>query len=170
MKIIKYLWKSKLPLTALLCFFALPAKTNIFVKSPDEVIFNCIEDEPSKYFCTNVPVVNPTIILQISRFERKKISRHVNAFRIMPSLTNLTQQTIRSAQIKLTFWEKSQLSKNFIINQKLIPNSKSHTNLSYLIRSDVPAQALLYKELLSISENASYDQLILELLEVKYQE
>jgi hypothetical protein len=88
----------------------------------------------------------------------------------MPSLTNLTQQTIRSAQIKLTFWEKSQLSKNFIINQKLIPNSKSHTNLSYLIRSDVPAQALLYKELLSISENASYDQLILELLEVKYQE
>lgn len=170
MKIIKYLWKSKLPLTVLLCFFALSAKTNIFVKSPDEVIFNCIEDEPSKYFCTNVPVVNPTIILQVSRFERKKISRYVNAFRIMPSLTNLTQQTIRSAQIKLTFWEKSQLSKNFIINQKLIPNSKSHTNLSYLIRSDVPAQALLYKELLSISENASYDQLILELLEVKYQE
>ena len=140
------------------------------MQNPDEVIFNCIEDEPSKYFCTNVPVVNPTIILQVSRFERKKISRYVNAFRIMPSLTNPTQQTIRSAQIKLTFWEKSQLSKNFIINQKLIPNSKSHTNLSYLIRSDVPAQALLYKELLSISENASYDQLILELLEVKYQE
>ncbi len=127
MKIIKYLWKSKLPLTVLLCFFALPAKTNIFVKSPDEVIFNCIEDEPSKYFCTNVPVVNPTIILQVSRFERKKISRYVNAFRIMPSLTNLTQQTIRSAQIKLTFWEKSKLYKNFIINQ--------NTFIRYIIRN-----------------------------------
>jgi hypothetical protein len=34
----------------------------------------------------------------------------------------------------------------------------------------VPVQAVLYDELLSTWENASYDQLILELLEVKYQE
>jgi hypothetical protein len=31
-------------------------------------------------------------------------------------------------------------------------------------------QALLYNELLSTWKNASYDQLILELVEVKYQE
>ena len=123
-----------------------------------------------KYFCTNVPVTNPTIVLQLSRFELKKISRYVNAFRIIPSLTNLTNKTIRSAKVRLTFWEKAKLSKTFIINQKLIPNAQSHTNLSYLIRSDVPVQAVLYDELLSTWENASYDQLILELLEVKYQE
>ena len=170
MKVIKRLWKLRLSLIVFLCFHALPAKTNSVVKTSNDVIFNCIEDEPLKYFCTNVPVTNPTIVLQLSRFELKKISRYVNAFRIIPSLTNLTNKTIRSAKVRLTFWEKEKLSKTFIINQKLIPNSQSRTNLSYLIRSDVPVQAVLYDELLSTWENASYDQLILELLEVKYQE
>ena len=170
MKIIKSLWQLRLSLLGLLCFCALPAKTNTVVKTTNDVTFNCIEDEPLKYFCTNVPVINPTIVLRLSRFERKKISLYVNAFRIIPSLTNLTNKTIRSAKVRLKFWEKPKLSKSFIINQKLIPNSQSHTNLSYLIRSDVPAQALLYKELLSTWQNASYNHLILELVEVKYQE
>jgi hypothetical protein len=170
MKIIKYLWKLRLFLIVFLCFYALPAKTNPVVETSKDVTFNCIEDEPIKYFCTNVSVTNPTIVLQLSRFERKRISRYVNAFRIIPSLTNRTNKTIRSAKVRLTFWKKPKLSKIFIINQKLIPNSQSHTNLSYLIRSDVPVQALLYNELLSTWKNASYDQLILELVEVKYQE
>jgi len=154
----------------LLCLCSLPANGTTSIKNPNEVIFNCIEDEASKYFCTNVPVVNPTIILSLARLERKKLSTYVDAFRIMPALTNLTKQTIKLAQIQLTFFGKKDLSKVFIINQKLIPNSTSHTNLSYLIRSDVPSQALFYNELLSTWKNTSYDQLILELLEVKYQE
>mgnify|MGYP000730876406 CR=1 FL=1 len=154
----------------LLCLCSLPANGTTSIKNPNEVIFNCIEDEASKYFCTNVPVVNPTIILSLARLERKKLSTYVDAFRIMPALTNLTKQTIKLAQIQLTFFGKNDLSKIFIINQKLIPNSTSHTNLSYLIRSDVPSQALFYNELLSTWKNTSYDQLILELLEVKYQE
>ena len=154
----------------LLCLCSLPANGTTSIKNPNEVIFNCIEDEASKYFCTNVPVVNPTIILSLARLERKKLSTYVDAFRIMPALTNLTKQTIKLAQIQLTFFGKKDLSKIFIINQKLIPNSTSHTNLSYLIRSDVPSQALFYNELLSTWKNTSYDQLILELLEVKYKE
>ena len=154
----------------LLCLCSLPANGTTSIKNPNEVIFNCIEDEASKYFCTNVPVVNPTIILSLARLERKKLSTYVDAFRIMPALTNLTKQTIKLAQIQLTFFGKKDLSKIFIINQNLIPNSTSHTNLSYLIRSDVPSQALFYNELLSTWKNTSYDQLILELLEVKYQE
>ena len=154
----------------LLCLCSLPANGTTSIKNPNEVIFNCIEDEASKYFCTNVPVVNPTIILSLARLERKKLSTYVDAFRIMPALTNLTKQTIKLAQIQLTFFGKKDLSKIFIINQKLIPNSTSHTNLSYLIRSDVPSQALFYNELLSTWKNTSYDHLILELLEVKYQE
>ena len=154
----------------LLCLCSLPANGTTSIKNPNEVIFNCIEDEASKYFCTNVPIVNPTIILSLARLERKKLTTYVDAFRIMPALTNLTKQTIKLAQIQLTFFGKKDLSKIFIINQKLIPNSTSHTNLSYLIRSDVPSQALFYNELLSTWKNTSYDQFILELLEVKYQE
>lgn len=153
-----------------LCLCSLPANGTTSIKNPNEVIFNCIEDEASKYFCTNVPIVNPTIILSLARLERKKLTTYVDAFRIMPALTNLTKQTIKLAQIQLTFFGNKDLSKIFIINQKLIPNSTSHTNLSYLIRSDVPSQALFYNELLSTWKNTSYDQLILELLEVKYQE
>ena len=152
------------------CLCSLPANGTTSIKNPNEVIFNCIEDDKSKYFCTNVPVVNPTFILSLARLERKKLSTYVDAFRIMPALTNLTKQTIKLAQIQLTFFGEKSLSKIFVINQKLIPNSTSHTNLSYLIRSDVPSQALFYNELLSTWKNTSYDQFILELLEVKYQE
>jgi len=166
----KSVFRLKFSAFVLLCLCSLPANGTTSIKNPIEVIFNCIEDEASKYFCTNVPVVNPTIILSLARLERKKLSTYVDAFRIMPALTNLTKQTIKLAQIQLTFFGKKDLSKIFIINQKLIPNSTSHTNLSYLIRSDVPSQALFYNELLSTWKNTSYDQLILELLEVKYQE
>lgn len=166
----KSVFRLKFSAFVLLGLCSLPANGTTSIKNPNEVIFNCIEDEASKYFCTNVPVVNPTIILSLARLERKKLSTYVDAFRIMPALTNLTKQTIKLAQIQLTFFGKKGLSKIFIINQKLIPNSTSHTNLSYLIRSDVPSQALFYNELLSTWKNTSYDQLILELLEVKYQE
>jgi hypothetical protein len=88
----------------------------------------------------------------------------------MPTINNLTQNTIRAAKIRLTFAGKSQIFQTLIIDQNLIPNSTSHTNLSYLIRSDVPAQASLYQELLSIAENASYDRIILELMEVTYKD
>ena len=169
MKIIKFPCQLKLALIVLFCLGAHSAATNTLVKTHNDVTFNCIEDEPLKYFCTNVPVINPTFILKLSRLERKKISRYVNAFRIMPSLTNQTNKTIRSAEIQLKFWGNPKLSKSFIINQKLIPNSQSHTKLSYLIRSDVPAQAPLYNELLTISKNASYDQVILEISKVNYQ-
>jgi hypothetical protein len=88
----------------------------------------------------------------------------------MPALTNLTRKTMRSAKVQLTFKEKPKLLQNFIINQKLIPNSQSGTDLSYLIRSDVPAQARLYDELLSTWNNVSFDQIVLKLLEVRYQD
>jgi hypothetical protein len=170
MGIINYLWKTAFALTVLLCFIALPARPNTIVKSHGDIIFSCIEDEAAQYFCTDVPVVNPSIILRLPRFEQKKLSRYVNAFRIMPALTNLTRKTMRSAKVQLTFKEKPKLLQNFIINQKLIPNSQSHTDLSYLIRSDVPAQARLYDELLSTWNNVSFDQIVLKLLEVRYQD
>ena len=110
----------------LLCLCSLPANGTTSIKNPNEVIFNCIEDEASKYFCTNVPVVNPTIILSLARLERKKLSTYVDAFRIMPALTNLTKQTIKLAQIQLTFFGKKDLSKIFIINQNKVSFNYQH--------------------------------------------
>tara|TARA_B110000114_G_scaffold145051_1_gene154038 strand:+ start:2614 stop:3126 length:513 start_codon:yes stop_codon:yes gene_type:complete len=168
MKSITYTFELKLIILALLCFFSTPAKADILLSRHSDVIFNCAQDGPTAYFCTNLKVSNPDIVLKLPRFERKKISTYVDAFRIMPSLTNLTSNTIRVAKIRLTLWDQSELSQDFIINQKLIPNSTSNSKLSYLIRSDVPAQAALYSGLTSISKKSSYNQIILELLEVKY--
>ena len=168
MKSITYTFELKLIILALSCFFSTPAKADILLSRHSDVIFNCAQDGPTAYFCTNLKVSNPDIVLKLSRFERKKISAYVDAFRIMPSLTNLTSKTIRVAKIRLTLWDQSELSQDFIINQKLIPNSTSNAKLSYLIRSDVPAQAALYSGLTSISKKSSYNQIILELLEVKY--
>jgi hypothetical protein len=168
MKSITYTFELKLMILALSCFFSTPAKADILLSRHSDVIFNCAQDGPTAYFCTNLKVSNPDIVLKLPRFERKKISTYVDAFRIMPSLTNLTSNTIRVAKIRLTLWDQSELSQDFIINQKLIPNSTSNSKLSYLIRSDVPAQAALYSGLTSISKKSSYNQIILELLEVKY--
>ncbi|MDA9326289.1 hypothetical protein N9Q83_00595 [bacterium] len=88
----------------------------------------------------------------------------------MPSITNLTKNTIILAKVRLRFVSTPDLAHDFIIQQKIIPNGESHTKLSYLIRSDVPVQAALYDELLSTVQNGSYRKLILELLEVKYVE
>ena len=168
MKSITYTFELKLIILAVSCFFSTPAKADILLSRHSDVIFNCAQDGPTAYFCTNLKVSNPDIVLKLPRFERKKISTYVDAFRIMPSLTNLTSNTIRVAKIRLTLWDQSELSQDFIINQKLIPNSTSNSKLSYLIRSDVPAQAALYSGLTSISKKSSYNQIILELLEVKY--
>ena len=168
MKSITYIFKHKLIILALSCFLGTPVKADILLTRHSDVIFNCAQDGPTAYFCTNLKVSNPDIVLKLPRFERKKISTYVDAFRIMPSLTNLTSNTIRVAKIRLTLWDQSELSQDFIINQKLIPNSTSNSKLSYLIRSDVPAQAALYSGLTSISKKSSYNQIILELLEVKY--
>ncbi|MDB4197652.1 hypothetical protein N9777_05140 [Ascidiaceihabitans sp.] len=168
MKSITYIFDLKLIALALSCFFATPAKAEILLSRHSEVVFNCAQDGPTAYFCTNLKVSNPDIILKLPRFERRKISTYVDAFRIMPSLTNLTSNTIRVAKVRLTLWDQSEISHDFIINQKLIPNSTSDTKLSYLIRSDVPAQAALYSGLTSISKKSSYNQIILELIEVKY--
>ena len=152
MKSITYTFELKLIILALSCFFSTPAKADILLSRHSDVIFNCAQDGPTAYFCTNLKVSNPDIVLKLPRFERKKISTYVDAFRIMPSLTNLTSNTIRVAKIRLTLWDQSELSQDFIINQKLIPNSTSNSKLSYLIRSDVPAQAALYSGLTSISK------------------
>ena len=168
MKSITYTFELKLIILALSCFFSTPAKADILLSRHSDVIFNCAQDGPTAYFCTNLKVSNPDIVLKLPRFERKKISTYVDAFRIMPSLTNLTSNTIRVAKIRLTLWDQSELSHDFIINQKLIPNSTSNSKLSYLIRSDVPAQAALYSGLTSISKKSSYNKIILELIEVKY--
>ena len=170
MSIFKILNKPYCALAVCIFLSAHSAKTNTLTQHYNDVVFNCVEESPAEHFCTNMPVINPTSIVQLSRFERKKISKYVNAFRIMPTINNLTQNTIRAAKIRLTFAGKSQIFQTLIIDQNLIPNSTSHTNLSYLIRSDVPAQASLYQELLSIAENASYDRIILELIEVTYKD
>ena len=170
MKLIIYILKLKLTILVLSCLFTFPSKANISISRHSDVIFNCTQDGPTAYFCTNIKVSNPEIILKISRFERKKISTYVDAFRIMPSITNLTSNTIRVAKIRLTLWDQPELSQDFIINQKLIPNSTSNSKLSYLIRNDVPAQAALYSGLTSISKDSSFNLIILELLEVNYKE
>ena len=86
----------------------------------------------------------------------------------MPTIANFTKKIIISAKIRLTLLDSKQTRKDFIINQRLVSGEKSNTNFSYLIRSDVPSQLSLYTELDNIIKNLSYDEIVLELVEVKY--
>ena len=152
----------------LACFLALPAKATPTLTSHKDIIFSCIEDQPSKYFCTNISVINPSITLHLSKLERKKIYGYVDAFRVMPTIANFTKKIIISAKIRLTLLDSEQTRKDFIINQRLVSGAKSNADFSYLIRSDVPSQLSLYNELDSILKKLSYDKIVLELVEVRY--
>ena len=163
-------WNSSIVCAFLVCFLASPAKTSTTIKSNEDIIFSCIEDPPSKYFCTNVSVINPSITLHLPKLERKKIYGYVDAFRVMPTITNFTKKIIRSARIRLTFFGNDEVSQDFIINQRVIRNSQSKTHASYLIRSDVPSQLLFYNELDGILKESLYNKIILELIEVHFQD
>ena len=152
----------------LVCFLASPAKTNTTITSHEDIIFSCIEDPPSKYFCTNVSVINPSITLHLSKLERKKIYGYVDAFRVMPTITNFTKNIIMSAKVRLSFLGSEQAPKDFIINQRVVRGAQSNDNVSYLIRSDVPSQLPFYTELDDILKKFSYNKIILELVEVQY--
>ena len=108
--------------------------------------------------------------MQLPKLERKKISGRVYALRIMPTITNFTKKIIRSARIRLTFFGNDEVSQDFIINQRVIRNSQSKTHASYLIRSDVPSQLLFYNELDGILKESLYNKIILELIEVHFQD
>ena len=152
----------------LICFLALSAKASPTLTTHKDIIFSCIEDPPSKYFCTNIPVINPSITLHLSKLERKKIYGYVEAFRVMPTIANFTKKIMTSAKIRLTLLDSKQIAKDFIINQRLVNGAKSNTDFSYLIRSDVPSQLSLYNELDNILKKNSYDKIVLELVEVHY--
>ena len=86
----------------------------------------------------------------------------------MPPITNFTKKIMISAKIRLTLLDSKQITKDFIINQRLVSGAKSNTDFSYLIRSDVPSQLSLYAELDNILKNLSYDKIVLEIVEVRY--
>ena len=136
------------------------------MKSHKEIIFHCAARSMGTFFCTNIEMVNPSYVLKLPFLEQKKLGNRVRAFRIMPSLTNLTQQTITFARINLSFWQDPEVSKEFWIEQKIIPGDQSHTTSSYLIRSDVPSQQKLYDKLQSIKTDKAYKEVILELIDM----
>ena len=139
-------------------------------KPHHKIIFQCAERDMDNFFCTNMEMANPSYVLRLPYLEQKKIGNRVRAFRIMPSLTNLTQKTISFARINLSFWKDDEVSKEFWIEQKIIPSAQSHTSSSYLIRSDVPNQQSFYNKLKSIKEDDSYNEVILELIDIHIKE
>jgi hypothetical protein len=136
----------------------------------NEIAFYCEPAVYKNFFCTNSPFDEAVLILYLHKLERKKISGTVKAFRIMPSLHNLTQKTIRSAVIRVSFIGGQDNWKDLFINKKIIHKELSDTAESYLIRSDVPVQELFYKALDEVTNHLKYSTIVLDLLEVNFLE
>jgi hypothetical protein len=88
----------------------------------------------------------------------------------MPSIHNLTQKTIRSAIVRVSFIGDDDIQKDLFINKKIIHKELSDTVESYLIRSDVPVQEAFYKALDEVKNHAKYHIIVLDLLEVNFQD
>ena len=129
---------------------------------------------PARYFaCRDLLTAQALLIAQIlylHKLERKKVYGTVKAFRIMPSIHNLTQKTIRSAVIRVSFIGDQDNSKDLIITKKIIHKELSDTEESFLIRSDVPVQELFYKALDDVTNHLNYSTIVLDLLEVNFQD
>ena len=156
-----------------LFIFVLPQSLNATeedIHSINEIAFYC---EPAKYknfFCTNSQFDEAVLILYLHKLERKKVNGTVDAFRIMPSIHNLTQKTIRSAIVRVSFIGDDDIQKDLFINKKIIHKELSDTVESYLIRSDVPVQEAFYKALDEVKNHAKYHIIVLDLLEVNFQD
>ena len=158
---------------SILFTFALPQNLNAAgpekINSINEIAFYC---EPAKYknfFCTNSPFDEAVLILYLHKLERKKVNGTVNAFRIMPAIHNLTQKTIRSAIIRVSFIGNEDNWKDLFINKRIIHKELSNTVESYLIRSDVPVQELFYEALDEVTNHSKYHTIVLDLLKVNFQ-
>jgi hypothetical protein len=136
----------------------------------DEIAFYCEPAVYKNFFCTNSPFDEAVLILYLHKLERKKVYGTVKAFRIMPSIHNLTQKTIRSAVIRVSFIGDQDNSKDLIITKKIIHKELSDTEESFLIRSDVPVQELFYKALDDVTNHLNYSTIVLDLLEVNFQD
>lgn len=139
------------------------------IQDVSELAFYCEPAKYKKFFCTNSPFDEASLILYLNRLERKKVNKSVDAFRIMPSIHNLTQKTIRSAIIRVSFIGEENKGKNLTISKRIIHKELSNTAESYLIRSDVPVQELFYEALNDVVTNSRYGDITLDLLEVKFQ-
>ena len=155
-------------------FFYLVSPLNLNASEPkkitqiDEIAFYCEPALYKNFFCTNSPFDEAVLILYLHKLERKKVYGTVKAFRIMPSIHNLTQKTIRSAVIRVSFIGDQDNSKDLFINKKIIHKELSDTEESYLIRSDVPVQELFYKALDEVTNHSNYSTIVLDLLEVNF--
>ena len=134
----------------------------------NKIAFYCEPALYKNFFCTNSPFDEAVLILYLHKLERKKVYGTVKAFRIMPSIHNLTQKTIRSAVIRVSFIGDQDNWKDLIINKKIIHKELSDTEESYLIRSDVPVQELFYKALDEVTNHSNYSTIVLDLLEVNF--
>jgi hypothetical protein len=101
---ILYIYVSILPL------LVLPQNLNASdskqINSINEIVFYC---EPAKYknfFCTNSQFDEAELMLYLHRLERKKVNGTVDAFRIMPSIHNLTQKNYQICHYKsFVYWQ-----------------------------------------------------------------
>ena len=134
----------------------------------NDIAFYCEPALYKNFFCTNSPFDEAVLILYLHKLERKKVNGTVQAFRIMPSIHNLTQKTIRSAVIRVSFIGDQDNSKDLFINKKIIHKELSNTDESYLIRSDVPVQESFYKVLDEVTNQLKYNTIVLDLLEVSF--
>jgi hypothetical protein len=154
------------------CFWVSCAFSNSYLRPEhlNSIQYGCYLEEKAIVFCTDQGITDPHVRIRLPLFEPIILENGVKAFRIMATVENNTQHNLSGARVHLSFGSDKKQSLEILISQRIIYKGTSSTEKSYLIRSDVPANSVLFKRLDSIYRKADISKVSLALTELIFEE
>jgi hypothetical protein len=112
-----------------------------------ELEFYCISDYLKVFSCGKLDSSSKSGIIKLKVFKSIITTDGVHAFRIMPSFTNLTGETLIGVQFEFTFNNKNTLQQKLNYSGIVRNKMDTSTDTSFLIRSDIPIYSDFYESL-----------------------
>ena len=102
------------------------------------LVVSCYLEKEVPVFCSRQQIDDPHLKIYLPVFKSIMIEGKIHAFRIMATIENLSKRNLSGAKVKLRYNDTKRDIIEFIINEKVNYKMRSTSNLSHLIRSDVP--------------------------------
>ena len=134
----------------------------------EQTVFYCSKNTNEKYGCSSQPTINDLFELRLPILMPVFTSDGVKAFRLMPSITNLSTNPIIGAKVRITINSQDPVSQEFLIDHFTKFKMSSPIDKSFLIRSDVPNYTLFYDALNDIYVNSSIYLIEISVVDVKF--
>lgn len=130
-------------------FFLEPASASGYLDKDklNEINFYCTSNNLVSFKCDKLNTPDKVGIIKLPVLKSITTIDGTHAFRIMPTLKNLTGRTLTGVQFKFMFQDIQELEYNLNYTGTVKNKMTTSTDRSFLIRSDVPIYSNFYTAL-----------------------